>query len=123
MQITSLLRPLDGEGATQILLMGHRRLHITGMVIFDHFLDSCFGYKLMIFLSIVGLNCGCYPVQIIEAGGRTIVSECRASEGMCSQTLLHCPLLLFCMSAMFYADLEEQVQAGVGVDIYVLKHA
>lgn len=26
------MRPLDGEGATQILLMGHRRLRITGMV-------------------------------------------------------------------------------------------
>jgi hypothetical protein len=27
-----VMRPLDGEGATQVLLMGHRRLRITGMV-------------------------------------------------------------------------------------------
>ncbi|XP_024392421.1 lon protease homolog 1, mitochondrial [Physcomitrium patens] len=31
-QITNVMRPLDGEGATQILLMGHRRLRITGML-------------------------------------------------------------------------------------------
>lgn len=76
-----------------------------------------------IVLSIVGLNCGCYAVHIIEAGGRTIVSKCRASEGTCSQTQSHCPLLLFCMSGMFYSDFEEQVQAGVRADVYVLKHA
>ncbi|KAG0619235.1 hypothetical protein M758_4G124900 [Ceratodon purpureus] len=31
-QITSVMRPLDPDGATQILLMGHRRLRITGML-------------------------------------------------------------------------------------------
>lgn len=31
-QITNVMRPLDGEGATQVLLMGHRRLRITSMV-------------------------------------------------------------------------------------------
>lgn len=29
-----MMRPLDGEGATEVLLMGHRRLRITGMVCF-----------------------------------------------------------------------------------------
>ncbi len=27
-----MMRPLDGESATQFLLMGHRRLRLTGMV-------------------------------------------------------------------------------------------
>ncbi|KAH8974329.1 hypothetical protein BDL97_01G096300 [Sphagnum fallax] len=31
-QITNVMRPLDGESATQFLLMGHRRLRLTGMV-------------------------------------------------------------------------------------------